>query len=123
MRKLFVLILNILISFLLLVTGVFAWISYEQVVSEGRVGGRDIFMSSSYLFSAFTDAKITNQSGTVAKDFNYLSSEWQKNGDLTIKLPTTGSGSLNSYIYNQGGKYYLNLEIKVHIKAYTNINL
>ncbi|NLN50847.1 MAG: hypothetical protein GX149_04415, partial [Acholeplasmataceae bacterium] len=42
---------------------------------------------------------------------------------LTIKLPTTGSGSLNSYIYNQGGKYYLNLEIKVHIKAYTNINL
>ncbi|MCK9236173.1 MAG: hypothetical protein M0P09_07670, partial [Acholeplasmataceae bacterium] len=114
MRKLFIIVLNILLTSLLLVTGVFAWISFQQEGDGSEFRGRDIFMTSTNLFGVFGDVSITNSSGGVLKQYNFLDAGIQKNGDLTVKIQAR---TLNGYTYTENGSTYINLEVKLHIFA------
>ncbi|MFA5474225.1 MAG: hypothetical protein WC225_01665 [Acholeplasmataceae bacterium] len=120
MRKLFIIVLNILLTSLLLVTGVFAWISFQQEGDGSEFRGRDIFMTSTNLFGVFGDVSITNSSGGVLKQYNFLDAGIQKNGDLTVKIQAR---TLNGYTYTENGSTYINLEVKLHIFAYANIDM
>ena len=72
-------LLNILVLFLLLFTGVYAWLSFDH--DQGDLDGdveRDIFLSSSMLFDGFYTATLYNTSNSMVARYNTVSSEFQE---------------------------------------------
>lgn len=109
-------LLNILVLFLLLFTGVYAWLSFDR--DQGDLDGdveRDIFLSSSMLFDGFYTATLYNTSNSMDARYNTVSSEFQEEGDLSL---TFRRSDLNQHVNSQG---VLRLEITAYIKALSDI--
>lgn len=116
-NKLVIIILNLFLITLVLVTGVFAWLSQDG--APGDIEGdyeRDIFLSSSGLFEAFIEVKVPENTYPL----NISNQIFQRNGDLSLRINPNGA---SKHVVNESGKYIYKLEINVYIKALNNIDI
>lgn len=115
LRKISLLILNITLTIIVLGLGVFAWLSQDEI--PGDLEGdydRDLFVSSSGLFDAFMEFNIPGNDAPL----NLSSSEFQSNGDLSIRLKI---GDLT--VIRKDNKDIVEINADIYVKAYNNLNL
>lgn len=115
-RKIIVLSLNILLAMLVITTSVFAWLSNDGLPGD-KEGDyeRDVFLSSSGLFDAFIEVTLPGSTLPI----NISSEQFQRNGDLSIRLPLNSS----TPVVTENGKRVTKFSISIFIKAANDINL